>query len=67
MRAFVAGMAPITIGLLLTSAGLLALPVARVPAAWVLIAATVALSLKTRIAPVWLIAGGAAAGAAGFV
>ena len=67
VRAFVAGMAPITIGLLLTSAGLLALPVARVPAAWALIAATVALSLKTRIAPVWLIAGGAAAGAAGLV
>ena len=67
VRAFVAGMAPITIGLLLTTGGLLAWPLARQPAAWLLIAATVALSLKTKIKPVWLIAVGAAAGALGWV
>ena len=67
VRAFVAGMAPITIGLLLTTGGLLAWPLARQPSAWLLIAATVALSLKTRINPVWLIAAGAAAGALGWV
>jgi chromate transporter len=67
VRAFVAGMAPISIGLLLCTGGLLALPVAQVPAAWLLIAATVALSLKTRLNPVWLIAAGAATGAAGLV
>jgi chromate transporter len=67
VRAFVAGMAPITIGLLLTTGGLLALPMARIPAAWLLIAATVALSLKTRLSPVWAIAGGALAGTAGLV
>ncbi len=67
VRAFVAGMAPITIGLLLTTGGLLAQPLVRVPAAWLLIAATVAVSVKTRLSPVWLIAAGAAVGAAGWV
>ncbi len=67
VRAFVAGMAPITIGLLLTTGGLLAWPLARQPGAWLLIAATVALTLKTKIKPVWLIAAGAAAGALGWV
>ncbi len=65
VRAFVAGMAPITIGLLLSTGSLLAMPMVHVPAAWLLIAATVALSLKTRLNPVWLIAGGAVAGAGG--
>jgi chromate transporter len=67
VRAFVAGMAPITIGLILSTGGVLALPMARLPGAWVLITATVALSLKTRVSPVWLIASGALAGAAGLV
>jgi chromate transporter len=67
VRAFVAGMAPITIGLLLTTGGLLAMPQVRVPGAWGVVAASIALSLKTRLNPVWLIAGGAAAGALGWV
>jgi chromate transporter len=67
VRAFVAGMAPITIGLLLCTGGLLALPFARAPIAWLLIAGTVALSLKTKVNPVWLIVVGAAAGAAGLL
>ena len=67
VRAFVAGMAPVTIGLLLSTGVVLALPMARLPAAWVLIAATVALSLKTRLNPVWMIAAGGIAGAAGAV
>ena len=67
VRAFVAGMAPITIGLLLSTGAVLALPLAHAPGAWLLIAATVALSLRTRLSPVWLIAGGAAAGATGWV
>ncbi len=67
VRAFVAGMAPITIALLLTSGGLLAAPLVHVPAAWLLVGATLGLSLKTRINPVWLIAGGAAAGATGWI
>jgi len=67
VRAFVAGMAPITIGLLLSTGGVLALPMARVPGAWVLVAATVVLMLRTGLSPVWLIAAGAVAGAAGLV
>ena len=67
VRAFVAGMAPVTIGLLLSSGVVLALPMARLPAAWLLVVATVALSLKTRLNPVWMIAAGAVAGAAGAI
>jgi len=67
VRAFVAGMAPITIGLLLTTGGLLVQPLVRLPAAWLLIAATVVLSLKTRLSAAWLIGAGAAAGALGWV
>jgi len=67
VRAFVAGMAPVTIALLLTSGGLLALPLARLPGAWLLVVATLALSLKTKVNPVWMIAGGAAVGAVGWV
>ncbi|MES2960221.1 MAG: chromate transporter [Pseudomonadota bacterium] len=67
VRAFVAGMAPVTIGLLLSTGVVLALPVAQLPMAWLLIAATVLLSLRTRLSPVWLIGAGAVAGAAGLV
>ena len=67
VRAFVAGMAPITMGLLLSTGTVLALPMAHIPAAWLLIAAAVVASLKTRLSPVWLIAIGAGAGAAGLV
>ena len=67
VRAFVAGMAPITIGLLLSTGTVLALPLVRQPGAWLLIAATVALSLRTRLSPMWLIMGGAAVGASGWI
>jgi chromate transporter len=67
VRAFVAGMAPVTIGLLLSAGTVLAVPLATQPAAWLLVAATVALSVKTKISPVWLIAGGALVGAMGWV
>jgi chromate transporter len=65
VRAFVAGMAPVTIGLLAAAGTVLAAPLATQPAAWVLVAVTVALSVKTKISPVWLIAAGAVVGAAG--
>jgi chromate transporter len=67
VRAFVAGMAPVTIGLLLSAGTVLAAPLMRQPVAWLLVGATVLLSAKTRIGPVWLIAAGAAVGAAGWV
>jgi chromate transporter len=67
VRAFVAGMAPVTIGLLLAAGTVLAQPLGVNAAGWALVAITVALSVKTKISPVWLIAAGAAAGAAGLV
>jgi chromate transporter len=67
VRAFVAGMAPVTIGLLLAAGTVLAQPYAGKPSAWVLIAVAVALSARTKINPVWLIAGGAAVGAGGWI
>jgi chromate transporter len=63
VRAFVAGMAPVTIGLLLAAGTVLAVPLVRHWGAAALIAATVVLSVKTKISPVWLIAVGAVAGA----
>ena len=67
VRAFVAGMAPITIGLILSTGGLLAEPLTTHPVAMLLVAATVAVMLATRISPVWLIGVGAVAGALGWV
>jgi chromate transporter len=67
VRAFVAGMAPVTIGLLLSAGTVLSVPYIGKPSAWAVIAVAVALSVKTKINPVWLIAGGAAVGAAGLV
>jgi chromate transporter len=67
VRAFVAGMAPVTIGMLMSAGTVLAQPYGAKPQAWLLIAATIALSVSTKINPVWLIAIGALAGAAGWV
>ena len=67
VRAFVAGMAPITVGLLLSTGVVLALPLVRVPGAWLLVGATMVLALKTRLNPVWAIAAGAVTGALGWV
>jgi chromate transporter len=67
VRAFVAGMAPVTIGLLLSAGTVLAVPLATQPAAGLLMAMTVALSVTTKINPVWLIAAGAVVGAMGGV
>jgi chromate transporter len=67
VRAFVAGMAPVTIGLLMSAGTVLSLPYTAKPSAWLVIGAAVLLSARTKINPVWLIAGGAAVGAAGFV
>jgi chromate transporter len=67
VRAFVAGMGPVTLGLLASAGTVLAAPLATRWTTWALIAATVALSARTKIGPVWLIAAGAVAGALGGV
>jgi chromate transporter len=67
VRAFVAGMAPVTIGLLAAAGTVLAAPLATHVGAATLVVATVLLSVKTKISPVWLIAAGAVVGAVGGV
>lgn len=70
VRAFTSGLAPITVGLTFSSGWILALPYvgesARVGGI-ALILLTVLVMLRTRLAPIWLIAVGAAVGAAGWV
>lgn len=67
LRAFNTGMAPLTIGLLLATGWLLLLPSGGQSGALALAGGTVLVLLLTRISPVWLIAAGAVAGAAGWV
>lgn len=70
VRAFTGGMSAITVGLLLSSGWILSQPAWRMPArqaagSAVLMLVTVAVMLRTRLSPMWLIALGAAVGALG--
>jgi chromate transporter len=67
VRAFVAGLAPVTIGLLLATSGILLEPVIDRPVAWALVAGTVWLMWCTRLGPIWMILTGAVVGALGGV
>jgi chromate transporter len=71
VRAFTLGLAPITIGLLLSTGWLLTEPFLKAPGQRVgavgLVGITVMLMLRTRISPMWLVGLGAAAGAIGWV
>lgn len=71
VRAFTAGLAPVSVGLVFSTGWLLSLPFIAAPdhrlGALALIAATMAVTLKTRLAPIWMIVVGAAAGALGAV
>ncbi len=71
VRAFSAGMMPLTLGLILATGWLLALPFLRVEEhRWgtlTLIAVTVLLTLKTRLGLVWMVAAGGVLGALGLV
>jgi chromate transporter len=67
LRAFTAGLAPLTIGLLLASGWILLEPTRTQPGAAVLVAVTLWLMLRTGRSPLWPITLGAAAGAAGWV
>jgi chromate transporter len=62
VQAFRAGMAPITIGLLLATGWILAAPNATEPVLVALTLGTVAAVVFTRVNPLWLIAAGALAG-----
>jgi chromate transporter len=67
VRAFSAGMAPVTVALLLATAWLIGEAWHDQPAAWTLAAGTAAVLWRWRPNPLWLIAVGAAAGALGVV
>ena len=69
VRAFTAGLAPVTVGLVFATSWLLALPFVSAAAhrngALLLIALTVLVTLRTKLAPIWMILVGAALGASG--
>ena len=67
VRAFISGMAPITLGLILATGWLLTAPTHGHVGGLVLVAATVLIMLNTKLSPMWLMAGGALAGAVGSV
>lgn len=67
VKTFVGGMAPVTLGLVSATGVLLATPVAGNTLAIGLVVAAAGLTWKTRLHPLWLIAGGALAGILGWV
>jgi chromate transporter len=67
VRAFTAGMAPLTLGLVLATGWLLTEPTRTSPAAWALVAVTVLAMWRTKLSPMWLIGLGAVVGALGWV
>jgi chromate transporter len=66
VRAFTAGMAPLTVGLLMATGWLLAEPAAEQVGALVLVVVTAGIAWQTRIGPIWLVAVGAFAGVMGW-
>jgi chromate transporter len=67
LRAFTAGLAPLTIGLLLATGWILLEPVGLHLVPTLLVVGTVALMMRTKRSPLWAIAAGALAGALGWV
>ena len=67
VRAFTAGLAPLTIGLLLATSWILLEPTRTHPATPLLVAGTLGVMLATRRSPLWALAVGALAGAMGWV
>ena len=70
LRAFTAGLTPLTIGLLVATGWLLALPYVRGPqpiGALAVIGLSIAVMLRTKVSPMWLVGAGAVAGALGWV
>ena len=67
LRAFKAGMAPLTVGLLMSTGWVLSEPLRDQWQAIAVIVATTALMLRTRIGPLWPIGAGALLGAFGWI
>ena len=66
VRAFTTGMAPLTIGLLLSTGWILSGPASGHVGAMLLVVATVVVMIKTKLSPMWAVAIGAVVGALGF-
>ena len=66
LRAFTAGMAPLTLGLLLATGWLLTEPSRERPGALLLVALSTLVMARTRWSPIWLVALGAGVGALGY-
>jgi chromate transporter len=67
VRAFVAGMAPITLGLLLSTGWILTEPSRGSPVAMLLVLGALVVTARSKLSPVWAIAAGAVMGALGWV
>jgi len=67
MRAFTAGMVPLTLGLLLSTGWVLAAPIRDRWLGVALVLGTAALMVRKRVSPLWPIAAGAAVGLLGWV
>ncbi len=63
VRAFTAGMAPVTLGLMAATGWLLATPTQARPADLALMAFTIGMMVFTSVSPIWLVAVGGAVGA----
>jgi chromate transporter len=63
LRAFTAGLTPLTLGLLASTGWVLTAPVRSEWVAVLLVLGTVVASVRTKVSPMWLIAVGAVAGA----
>ena len=63
LRAFTAGLTPLTLGLLLSTGWVLTAPTRHEWLAAVLVLGTIVVSVRSRLSPIWLIAVGAAVGA----
>ena len=66
-KAISLGVAPLAVGLIFSGATLIAQAAEFGWAAWALVAVTTAVSLRTKLHPLWLIAAGAALGLLGLV
>jgi chromate transporter len=67
VRAFTAGMAPLTIGLMLATGWVLTDPSRGSPVALAIVLGTVVAMLRTKASPLWLIGTGALIGALGWI
>ncbi len=67
VKGFVAGMMPVTLGLLLATGWVLASALGGDVSLIVLVAATAITTWRTKLAPVWMVAAGAALGAMGLI